>query len=57
MKFEHKDILILGDSFCRDRGCTNDWPFIVSQSLTSSTEKLVDMDSAELLGGVYANDY
>jgi hypothetical protein len=39
MIFEHKDILILGDSFCDHRNSDTDWPFIVSQSLTGSTEK------------------
>jgi len=39
MIFEHKDILILGDSFAQSRSLPVDWPFIVSQSLTSSTEK------------------
>jgi hypothetical protein len=38
MKFEHKDILILGDSFCQYRESSSDWPFIVSQKLSNSNE-------------------
>ena len=38
MKFEHKDILILGDSFAECRSLPVDWPFIVSQRLCNSTE-------------------
>jgi hypothetical protein len=34
MMFEHKDILIVGDSFCGDRDTHNDWPMIISQRLT-----------------------
>jgi hypothetical protein len=39
MKFEHKDILILGDSFCSNRDSDSDWPFIVSQKLSNSFER------------------
>jgi hypothetical protein len=39
MKFEHKDILILGDSFCELRSLPVDWPFIVSQKLSNSNEE------------------
>lgn len=39
MNFEHKDILILGDSFCELRSLPIDWPFIVSQKLSNSSEK------------------
>ena len=39
MKFEHKDILILGDSFCTMRHSSNDWPFIISQTLSGSHER------------------
>jgi len=39
MKFEHKDILILGDSFCELRSLPSDWPFIVSQKLSNSNEE------------------
>ena len=38
MKFEHKDILILGDSFAELRSLLTDWPFIVSHTLSNSTE-------------------
>ena len=38
MIFEHKDILILGDSFAESRSLPVDWPFIVSQRLYNSTE-------------------
>jgi hypothetical protein len=36
MKFNHNDILILGDSFCANRKTRTDWPMVVSQSLTGS---------------------
>lgn len=39
MKFEHSDILILGDSFCSYRSTVNDWPFIVSEKLSNSSAK------------------
>ena len=39
MIFEHKDILILGDSFCELRSLPSDWPFIVSQKLSNSNEE------------------
>ena len=29
MKFEHKDILILGDSFAVHRSLLTDWPLLV----------------------------
>jgi hypothetical protein len=38
MLFEHKDILILGDSFCEQRDRNSDWPMIVSQKLTGSND-------------------
>lgn len=34
MNFKHRDILILGDSFCECRSTSTDWPMIVSQGLT-----------------------
>jgi len=39
MIFEHNDILVLGDSFCQYRESSSDWPFIVSQKLSNSSEK------------------
>ena len=36
MKFEHNDILILGDSFCENRKAPTSWPMVVSQKLTGS---------------------
>jgi len=34
MKFEHDDILIIGDSFCRTRDIVDSWPYIVHNKLT-----------------------
>lgn len=34
MNFEHKDILIIGDSFCGQRETHTDWPMIISHRLT-----------------------